>query len=221
MTRFSIVAGIERVNSLAWNPHKTMAVPLQCSIFLVNKKGLLHECNSAAATYLFQQDKFYDIAYDLGDKSLSCGRKVDAFKFWLMFKKHGVLGFEKLVDHAFEMTEYFVQQVLGRSDFELIIPKYEYTSVCFVYIPKYMRQREGPRDDQWWNYISKITISIKEQMMKNGNLMIGYTPLHHKNIGNFFRMVITCQPPATRASMDFVLNEIEKIAEKFEFHDQF
>lgn len=50
--------------------------PLQCSIFLVREKGLLHEANSAAAQYLFQQDKFYDVSYDTGDKSIQCGRKV-------------------------------------------------------------------------------------------------------------------------------------------------
>ena len=29
---------------------------------------------------LFQQDKFYDVSYDTGDKSVQCGRKVDAFQ---------------------------------------------------------------------------------------------------------------------------------------------
>lgn len=50
--------------------------PMQCSAFLIREKGLLHEANSAAAKYLFQQDKFYDISYDTGDKSMQCGRKV-------------------------------------------------------------------------------------------------------------------------------------------------
>lgn len=45
-------------------------------MFLVKENGLLHKCNSASASYLFQQDKFYDISYDTGDKSIQCGRKV-------------------------------------------------------------------------------------------------------------------------------------------------
>lgn len=53
--------------------------PLQCSVFMVRDKGLLHEANSAAAQYLFQQDKFYDVSYDTGDKSVQCGRKVIHF----------------------------------------------------------------------------------------------------------------------------------------------
>ncbi|KAI8437541.1 hypothetical protein MSG28_011841 [Choristoneura fumiferana] len=68
--------GIERAHSISWNPHKMAGAPLQCSVFLVREKGLLHEANSAAAQYLFQQDKFYDVSYDTGDKSIQCGRKI-------------------------------------------------------------------------------------------------------------------------------------------------
>jgi hypothetical protein len=50
---------------------------------------LLRETFSANAQYLFQQDKFYDVSYDTGDASLQCGRKVDIFKFWLLWKKIG------------------------------------------------------------------------------------------------------------------------------------
>ena len=48
--------------------------------FFTYRTGLLASCNSASAGYLFQQDKFYDVSYDTGDKSVQCGRKVDAFQ---------------------------------------------------------------------------------------------------------------------------------------------
>jgi sulfinoalanine decarboxylase / aspartate 1-decarboxylase len=195
-----------------------MGVPLQCSIFLVNQKGLLHDCNSSSANYLFQQDKFYDTSYDTGDKSLSCGRKVDAFKFWLMWKKRGTIGFEKLIDNAFDKAAYLTAEIQRKEGFELVIPQFEYTNVCFRYIPTWNMRPQTTRDDKWWNLISTITTYIKERMMINGNLMIGYSPLDHKNIGNFIRMVITCHPPATIESMNFVLDQIEEIAEGFEYH---
>lgn len=49
-------------------------------------QGLLKECNELGAEYLFQKDKHYDVSYDTGDKSIQCGRHVDVFKFWLMWK---------------------------------------------------------------------------------------------------------------------------------------
>lgn len=68
-----------RSNSISWNPHKILGVPLQCSLFLVKGKNSLHEANCAGAKYLFQQDKFYDVSWDTGDKSVQCGRKVIIF----------------------------------------------------------------------------------------------------------------------------------------------
>lgn len=63
-----------------------LGVPLQCSFFLVKGKNALHEANCAGAKYLFQQDKFYDVTWDTGDKSVQCGRKVIAFfyKFYVL-----------------------------------------------------------------------------------------------------------------------------------------
>ena len=82
-----------------------MGCHLQASAFLVKKtvilvldgfimnfyliwfnKGILLEANEMAATYLFQQDKHYDLKYDTGDKTIQCGRHVDVYKVWLMFK---------------------------------------------------------------------------------------------------------------------------------------
>lgn len=49
-------------------------------------QGILQGCNQMCAGYLFQPDKQYDVSYDTGDKAIQCGRHVDIFKFWLMWK---------------------------------------------------------------------------------------------------------------------------------------
>lgn len=38
------------------------------------------------AGYVFQPDRYYDSIYDIGDKSIQCGRHVDTFKLWLAWK---------------------------------------------------------------------------------------------------------------------------------------
>lgn len=64
---------------------------------------------------------------------------------------------------------------------------------------------------EWWNKLYKITSEIKELMILEGSLMISYMPLPTKNIGNFFRMVVNCQPPPTESSIDYVISQIEKL----------
>lgn len=209
-----LLSGSERADSLAWNPHKTLGAPLQCSIFILKQKRLLHECNAANADYLFQQDKFYDISYDTGDKSVQCGRKVDAFKIWLMFKARGTNGLQTLVDNAFDCARYFTEEIRNRPGFRLLLDEYQYTNISFWYIPKKLRVELDQQNASWWTRIYEITAQIKERMVKNGSVLIGYVPLPRKNIGNFFRMVVTCHPKPSFDTMKFVIDEIERVGEE-------
>ncbi|XP_076651494.1 cysteine sulfinic acid decarboxylase [Halictus rubicundus] len=201
--------GIELSNSVAWNPHKMLGAPFQCSLFLIKGKNLLHEANCAGAKYLFQQDKHYDVSWDTGDKSLQCGRKVDAVKLWLMWKARGTRGLRESVDNAMRATEYFFERIKNREGFRLVLPSYESCNVCFWYVPPSMRGEQETQE--WWNKLYGITTKIKERMMLEGSLMVGYTPLSYKNHGNFFRMVVTCQPPPTEASMNYAIEKIEQL----------
>lgn len=203
--------GIHRADSIAWNPHKSLGVPLQCSLLLIKENGLLHQCNSSAATYLFQQDKFYDVSYDTGDKSVQCGRKVDVFKFWLMLKARGLTTFEKLIDNAIDKAAYVAEVMQKRDGFRLVQDHVEFTNVCFWYIPQKMRGKT--ESVEWWFELYRLVAKIKEKMVLDGSLMIGYSPLPSKKVGNFFRMIFACFPPATEESIERILNEIERIAE--------
>lgn len=81
-----LLRGVHLADSVTWNPHKLLAAPQQCSTFLTRHAGLLGAAHSAAASYLFQPDKFYDTHYDTGDKHVQCGRRADVLKFWFMWK---------------------------------------------------------------------------------------------------------------------------------------
>ena len=73
----------------------------------------MEACNSSSATYLFQRDKHYDLAYDTGDKALQCGRHNDVFKLWLMWRARADLGFDKQLDYAIQLSRY---QAYGRGE---------------------------------------------------------------------------------------------------------
>ena len=47
--------GVERADSVTWNPHKLLGALLQCSTLHLKEKGILSECNTMKARYLFQQ----------------------------------------------------------------------------------------------------------------------------------------------------------------------
>ena len=74
--------------------------PYQCAS-IISVQKLLFEAHSVKAEYLFQQDKFYDVSYDTGDKSIQCGRKVDCLKLWMMWKARGTAKFAEEVENLF------------------------------------------------------------------------------------------------------------------------
>ncbi|XP_062843443.1 glutamate decarboxylase 1 [Trichomycterus rosablanca] len=199
--------GIERAQSVTWNPHKMMGVPLQCSAILVRKKGLLEECNKQCAEYLFQTDKQYDMTYDTGDKSIQCGRHVDVFKLWLMWKAKGSEGFEAQVNHCLENAEYLYYKLKSRNDYQLVFQnKPEHSNVCFWYLPSRVRNMPtGPDRDR---ELHAVAPKIKAKMMEKGATMIGYQPLGDKP--NFFRCVFS-NPATQKEDVDFLLEEIERL----------
>uniref|UniRef100_A0A9R1SEB4 Glutamate decarboxylase 3 n=3 Tax=Cyprinus carpio TaxID=7962 RepID=A0A9R1SEB4_CYPCA len=199
--------GIERAHSVTWNPHKMMGVPLQCSTILVKKKGLLQECNQLCAEYLFQPDKHYDVSYDTGDKSIQCGRHVDVFKLWLMWKAKGSEGFEAQINHCLENAEYLYYKLKRRSDFQLVFKgKPEHSNVCFWYLPKRLQSiLPSPERDR---ELHMVAPKIKTKMMEEGFTMIGYQPLEDKV--NFFRCVFS-NPATQREDVDFLIDEIVRL----------
>jgi glutamate decarboxylase len=73
------------------------------------------------ASYLFQQDKHYDINYDTGDKAIQCGRHVDVFKVWLMWRAKGESGFEKQINRLFDLARLLYEQLKMRENFEIVL----------------------------------------------------------------------------------------------------
>ncbi|XP_072223578.1 cysteine sulfinic acid decarboxylase isoform X1 [Leuresthes tenuis] len=201
-----LMKGADRANSVAWNPHKMLVAGLQCSVLLLkDTTNLLKQCHSAKASYLFQQDKFYDVNLDIGDKSVQCSRKVDCLKLWLMWKAVGSTGLEERVDKAFLHVRYLVEQMKKRDGF-LLLREPEFVNVCFWFIPPSLRGREGNADYQ--NRLAKVAPIIKERMMKQGTMMVGYQPLGNKV--NFFRVTVF-SPLISHKDLDFFLDEIERL----------
>uniref|UniRef100_A0A8D2IFK3 Uncharacterized protein n=1 Tax=Urocitellus parryii TaxID=9999 RepID=A0A8D2IFK3_UROPR len=56
----------------------------------------------------------------------------------------------------------------------------------------------------------KVAPVLKERMVKEGSMMIGYQPRGTQ--GNFFRMVVA-SPTLTCADIDFLLHELEQLGQ--------
>nr|XP_033790915.1 glutamate decarboxylase 1-like [Geotrypetes seraphini] len=201
------LCGIERANSITWNPHKMMGVPLQCSTILIQEKGLLYACNQLSAGYLFQPDKQYDVAYDTGDKTIQCGRHVDIFKLWLIWKAKGTCGFELQINKCLDLAQYLYRNLKTRENFQLVLDaEPEHTNVCFWYIPQSLQKIQNKTELS--RKLHQVAPKIKSQLMEEGTTMVSYQPYGDKV--NFFRMVLS-NPATKKSDIDFLIEEIERL----------
>lgn len=122
------LAGIEAADSVTWDTHKMMGVPLLASTLLTRHKSILNDTLMDRASYLFQQDAD---DYNPGLISLQCGRHNDALKVWCMWKRLGHSGYAAYIERLVQLTEYASELVEKHSKLKLALPP-QCTTLCFT-----------------------------------------------------------------------------------------
>jgi len=164
----ALAAGIERADSVTWNPHKMMGVPLASAAMLVRERGTLVSTLGMNADYLFHEDG--EDEWNLGDRSLQCGRRVDALKLWFSWQALGDRGYEQRIDSLFTQAERFRTLMREREGFRLIREQ-EGTNVCFRYLPPDQRDAEGPERERLEH---EATVRIRDSMAREGSFLVNY-----------------------------------------------
>lgn len=146
-----LMRGCEQVDSITWDAHKMMGVPLVSSVFLTKKPGVIHRNFTESASYLFQEDTD-DLNY--GTRALQCGRRNDCLKLWAAWKYHGDDGYEQRINRLFELTQHCVRLV--KDDPALTLSKEpQCVTVCF-------------------EVTGKGSAAICEHLRKQDRLMLGW-----------------------------------------------
>lgn len=121
-----LLAGSEHADSLTWDAHKLLSVPLVCSALLTRRAGTTLATFDETASYLFQDDP----TLDPGRGSMQCGRRNDALKIWLAWKQHGDAGLAGRVDHMFDLAAHLADRVAAQPGLRLVT-RPSSVNVCF------------------------------------------------------------------------------------------
>jgi glutamate/tyrosine decarboxylase-like PLP-dependent enzyme len=200
-----LMRGVEAADSLVWNPHKMLGITQQCSVLLVRHPGLLRECFSTKAAYLFQADKNH-VEQDLGELSFLCARRADSLKLWLTWKARGDEGFAHRIDHAMELAAYTAARVSEDRRFRLAFTP-SFSHVCFWWVPPDLRPLEDWRAPEVHARLHRLSVAIKDRMQRAGTMMIGYQPLAGRP--NFFRLLFI-NPAVTHQDVDTTLDLLDR-----------
>ncbi|MEQ1721555.1 MAG: aminotransferase class V-fold PLP-dependent enzyme [Pseudobdellovibrio sp.] len=170
--RNTLLAGIENCDSMTFDAHKLLGATLACSFFLTQHQGLLFDANNVSGgAYLFHED---NETPDLGRQSWQCGRRPDAFSFWLMWKSQGSEGFKKLIDHLYSVQTESVAWIKKQAHLTLVNEP-EFFNLC-VRVKNPNRQ-----DDNTWS------TEVRNRLKSENKTMMNFST---NQDGSFLRLIL-------------------------------
>ena len=122
-----LVDGLDLADSLAWDPHKMLWMPLSLGVVLVRDGRWLRRAFEADAPYLFNAERASD---NIGEMTIQCSKRADAIKLWLTLQMFGTEPFVTAMEHVTDLTRYLYDLVVASSDFEAMhVP--QFNIFCF------------------------------------------------------------------------------------------
>jgi len=187
--------GIERADSIGFDPHKMLFMPLAAGAVLVRDGRLLRNAFEQNAPYLFSGGKreFPDI----GQFTIACSQRIDALKTWLTWKAYSSALWDELTTGVCEVA-HAAFEYCARS--RVLEPVYEpqLNILCFRLRS---RPRSGAAADQ-------LHWEIKEAVNASGRAYISSTVLGGRRV---FRSVVM-NPRTTAEDIVQVMKEVERAA---------
>ena len=194
-----LMEGVEFADSVCWDAHKMMGLPLICSAFLVKQADVLAKvcAHGNVAHYLFHESSK---DHDLGRYSLQCGRRNDALKLWLAWRECGDAGWAALVENYVALADHLESKVNNHGNLEMMSSR-RWTNVCFRYVPT-----ASGMD------LNELNSELRARLMRNADFMVS-----RSNIGQdvVLRSVIS-NPGITQGTLDAFVEEVLRIGNDIE-----
>lgn len=226
------LAGAEKANSIAINPHKMLGVPVTCSFLLAADMRQFHRANTLPAGYLFHNedteptenghaiDPEVEVespeVWDLADLTLQCGRRADSLKLFLGWTYYGSEGYAQQIDSACDVAAYLAGLVSQHPDFILVSENPPpCLQVCFYYAPgkKLVYPREEVSNEtQRAKKNSKITEQITHAIVHRGFMVDFAPPSGDEDAagnGKFFRCVVNVL--TSKETVESLVRAIEEV----------
>jgi len=94
--------GIRQADSVVFDPHKMMFMPLSAGGVLVRDGTQLTQPLGEQAPYLFGSRRRWP---DLGQVTIACSQRFDALKVWVVWRVYGEHVWDALTSHVCEVTQ--------------------------------------------------------------------------------------------------------------------
>ena len=162
-----LVAGIERANSIALDPHKWLHAPFEVGCALIRDASAHRSTFAVTPEYLESTPRGLASGQWLHDFGLQTSRGFRALKVWMALKEHGIEKFGRLVDQNIAQGHTLGRLIEAEPLLELIAPP-NINIVCFRY------RGDGLTGEQQKALNSEIMLRLQEE----GTAALSDTTVH-------------------------------------------
>ncbi len=184
--------GLNRADSMIFDPHKMMFMPLAAGGVLVRDGARLLTPLQEEAPYLFGSKRHWP---DLGQLTIACSQRFDALKTWLVWRVYGGELWDHLTTHVCDVAQAAFHYC---SESETLEPVHQPQSNIFCFRLRQPHDRDSDR--RCW--------AIKEQLNESGFGYISSTVLDGRRV----LRVVVMNPRTTADDIRDILRRVEKIA---------
>jgi len=132
-------AGVDRADSLVFNPHKWMGVGFDFSAYYVRDPEHLIRVMSTNPSYL--QTKQDGEVKNYRDWHIQLGRRFRALKLWFFLMDVGVEGLQGRLRRDLANAQWFKDQVDAAADWERLAPV-PFQTICIRHVPAALSRNE-------------------------------------------------------------------------------
>jgi L-2,4-diaminobutyrate decarboxylase len=199
--------GIDRADSVAWDPHKMMWMPISLGAILFRERRHLDAAFQQSAPYLFHPQPGEARSCDAGMRTLQCSRRLDALKLWVCLQHYGADYFAALMEHTVATTQVLYERLRTAPDWEACHAP-EANILCFRYLPERVRHAPAAR-------IDRFQAELRTRYNASGRGWITTTVLDGAQV-----LRVTIINPATGAAhVERLLDGLQAVAEDIPLDD--
>lgn len=127
-------AGWERADSIVFNPHKWMLVPLECTALFFRRMDRVRRAFSVVPNYLETPEGSAGVR-EYMDYGVQLGRRFRALKMWMALRTFGLSGVRERLRDQLAMAKELRKTLEKEPDVEISAPS-PFTVVAFRFAPK-------------------------------------------------------------------------------------
>lgn len=191
-----LVAGIERADSVALDPHKLLHAPFEVGCALIRDPQAHRGAFAVSAEYLESSPRGLAAAPWLFEYGLQTTRAFRALKVWMAIKEHGIEKFGRLIDQNIAQAHYLSALIDAEPGLERLTQT-TINIVCFTF-------RQGDLDDE---AIKGINTEIMLRLQEAGTAVLSDTTIK----GRHALRVAIANHRTRRSDLDLLVAELVRL----------